>query len=449
MPSRSAALSGTCPRVLRGAAPLRILEQLRGALGLLLLATPRSRADRAAARAVPTRTLARAAWAAAGAPRSHARSSRDGSKRKQRQQREREHSRRGRARCRPCICSPPCFEVGARRATRPRETAPRDRGRRARAARTGRRPRRRARCSPAASSCGTTTCAVVVGDEAAFAARDRRALLRADREHADSEALRRAACPPRRDLVRRLSASVIARIVASADAGLRSSVAAFARAPLHAAALRRHDVGIDGADSDAIVRVSVVSGVTVNACVEKTTSAVCPAVRRSSRSSSFSFARARAATARRRRRPSSATGRARRRAPLRNGTRVPATAPTSGPASATTASSQAASAISGQRLSRSTSGSASTCASQRRVDDAAPAAAAGAAAQQLPDQPDAHGQQREPPTAAENGSQPSASMTLAAQRERVARRTAAQRAGRGQPNSRAPSASTSAAPSGQ
>src|SRR5689334_4417181 len=113
--------------------------------------------------------------------------------------------------------------------------------------------------------------------------------------------------------------------------------------------------------SDEIVRVSVVSGVTVNACVENTTSAVCPAARRSSKSSSFSFARARrdgsTSPAFIERDRSSATTRASSERNAGTGKRSHV-----GPASPTMPTSQAASAAnSATRLSRSTSGSASTC----------------------------------------------------------------------------------------
>ncbi len=114
--------------------------------------------------------------------------------------------------------------------------------------------------------------------------------------------------------------------------------------------------------SEPMVRVSVVSGVTVNACVENTTSAVCPAVRRSSRSSTFRRARAMrdgsTSPASIDRERSSATTSASSDRNAGTGSRSHV-----GPASATSARTpHAASAISGQRLSRSTSGSASTCA---------------------------------------------------------------------------------------
>src|SRR6516225_7162659 len=113
--------------------------------------------------------------------------------------------------------------------------------------------------------------------------------------------------------------------------------------------------------SELIVRVSVVSGVTVNACVENTTSAVCPAVRRSSKSSTLRRARATrdgsTSPASIERDRSSATTSASSERNAGTGSRSHA-----GPASATSASTpHASSAISGQRLSRSTSGSASTC----------------------------------------------------------------------------------------
>jgi hypothetical protein len=112
--------------------------------------------------------------------------------------------------------------------------------------------------------------------------------------------------------------------------------------------------------SDEIVRVSVVNGVTVNACAENTTSAVCPAARRSSKSSSLSFARASrdGSTS-----PAFIESDRSRATTSASSERNAGTGSRShvGPASAMTPSAQAASATPrASRLSRNTSGSAST-----------------------------------------------------------------------------------------
>jgi hypothetical protein len=112
--------------------------------------------------------------------------------------------------------------------------------------------------------------------------------------------------------------------------------------------------------NEVIVRVSVVSGVTVNAWVENTTRAVWPAARRSSRSSNLSFARSSrdgsTSPASMERDKSSATTSASSERNAGTGSRSQV-----GPATATTATNQVASAATrGQRLWVSTSGSAST-----------------------------------------------------------------------------------------
>ena len=159
--------------------------------------------------------------------------------------------------------------------------------------------------------------------------------------------------------------------------------------------------------SELMVRVSVVSGVTVNACVENTTSAVCPAVRRSSKSSTFE---ARARDARRLdvgRHPSSARDRARRRALLRTGTRERAAAPTSGPRARRARerrTQRERSAASGFRAAlRARQAHALGAA---RIDERSPAAALGAAAHELARSARSRPAAARATKAARNGTQP-------------------------------------------
>ena len=153
--------------------------------------------------------------------------------------------------------------------------------------------------------------------------------------------------------------------------------------------------------SAEIVRVSVVSGVTVNACVENTTSAVCPAARRSSKSSSLSLARASrdgsTSPASIERERSSATTSASSERNAGTGRRSHA-----GPASATIATSHATSAAtSASRLSRSTSGSASTCGRKLGSTTLRQPPPSARPRKQLPDQPSADRQQQQPQRAQE------------------------------------------------
>ena len=148
--------------------------------------------------------------------------------------------------------------------------------------------------------------------------------------------------------------------------------------------------------SDEIVRVSVVSGVTVNACVENTTSAVWPAARRSSKSSSLSFARASrdgsTSPASIERDRSSATTSASSERNAGTGSRSHV-----GPASATIATQHAASAAheraSGCRAApRARRARAAATSRRRRCANRR----VGAAAQELPDQPGATGSSSQP-----------------------------------------------------